>query len=399
MFSSATGESGFPGKIRLLKENRISLKPDPANNTITIGETHSALEHNPHNTDHSEVSPRGWGESDDTVREKHISDLDASHWNDAVYRVNSVSPDHEGKISLEAGSKNLHIIDDADNYKIWFSVDEGEKGGICYHGSMVLSNKIVEKVSEKGTWFSSIATLPREIYSVCFGIGVNEKEKLVELISGDGVQNIFGLNLTSTLAFAETTCLLSIFIEIGEPGNKELLKLIELGKTPSVHIWLVPATKEIKIATSPTVITPTDPTIITPIGPVVITPVEPTIITPILPTIVTPVEPVVVTPVEPIVVTPVKPTVVTPLEPTVILPVEPTVISPVITPVVSPVIFSEKREETLRLFKTDKTSLTSASIAKKLGVSEREAMPLLDALADDGSIRRGEDGKYRRLSG
>ena len=52
---SVDGVSNAGGNIDLVQANTVTIVPDDANNRITIGETHSALTNNPHNTTAAQV--------------------------------------------------------------------------------------------------------------------------------------------------------------------------------------------------------------------------------------------------------------------------------------------------------------------------------------------------------
>jgi hypothetical protein len=100
---SVDGVSNPGGDIDLVQDNSITITPDDTANTITIGETHSAVTGNPHSTKHAEldqvlpVADSTEPAPDDDVRDKHISNNDAKKWNEAAERPAG------GEISGEGG--------------------------------------------------------------------------------------------------------------------------------------------------------------------------------------------------------------------------------------------------------------------------------------------------------
>jgi len=101
---SVDGVSSPGGDIDLVQANTITITPDDTANTITIGETHSAVTGNPHNTEHEQLAAvYGFSEpmdppaDEDDSRDKHISNNDAKKWNEAAERPAG------GEISGEGG--------------------------------------------------------------------------------------------------------------------------------------------------------------------------------------------------------------------------------------------------------------------------------------------------------
>jgi len=55
--------------------------------------------------------------SDDTTRNKHLSNADAKKWNSAVYSINDKEPDTDGNFTIEAG-QNVEIVSSTNKIKI-----------------------------------------------------------------------------------------------------------------------------------------------------------------------------------------------------------------------------------------------------------------------------------------
>ncbi len=96
------------GYITIDKENAITLKATPAGDEeepkITIGENHSGLEGNPHNTKHVDlINVKGVNGYVDKEEEKqlHVTKDDVNHWNAGVFNINDVHPDETGKIIID----------------------------------------------------------------------------------------------------------------------------------------------------------------------------------------------------------------------------------------------------------------------------------------------------------
>ncbi len=100
--SSVDGVSNPGGGVDLVQDNSITITPNNGANTITIGETHSAKAGNPHKTKHAEINEvlPIFGDEDNDVRNKHISNNDAEMWN---------------KAAASSGAAGLKSIDGVDN--------------------------------------------------------------------------------------------------------------------------------------------------------------------------------------------------------------------------------------------------------------------------------------------
>ncbi|MCX6581392.1 MAG: hypothetical protein NT166_14560 [Candidatus Aminicenantes bacterium] len=114
---SVDGVSDPGGNVDLVKANSITITPDIPGKKITIGETHSATSGNPHETKHAdikEVLPI-FGDAVNDKRNKHISNNDAEKWNSAVEGVGLKSIDGVvnpgGNIDL-IGKNSLTITPD-----------------------------------------------------------------------------------------------------------------------------------------------------------------------------------------------------------------------------------------------------------------------------------------------
>lgn len=114
---SVDGVSDPGGNVDLVNTNSITITPDIPGKKITIGETHSATSGNPHQTKHAdikEVLPI-FGDADNDKRNKHISNKDAEKWNSIVEGVGLKSIDGVenpgGNVDL-VGKNAIEIIPD-----------------------------------------------------------------------------------------------------------------------------------------------------------------------------------------------------------------------------------------------------------------------------------------------
>jgi hypothetical protein len=101
------------GNVELVAEEETSIiiKPNAEAKTITISETHSKENGNPHHTKHSQIKEvlEIFGDEDADTRNKHVSNNDAAKWNRAAEEpiglksVNNVE-NPGGNINLVAGN-------------------------------------------------------------------------------------------------------------------------------------------------------------------------------------------------------------------------------------------------------------------------------------------------------
>lgn len=92
---SVDGVSNPGGNVDLVNSNSITITPDITGKKITIGETHSAASGNPHETMHEEilnVLPI-FGDTYNEARNKHVSNKDAEKWNSIVEGIGLKSID------------------------------------------------------------------------------------------------------------------------------------------------------------------------------------------------------------------------------------------------------------------------------------------------------------------
>jgi len=114
---SVDGVSDPGGNVDLVKANSITITPDIPGKKITIGETHSTTSGNPHETKHADIKEvlPVFGDADNDKRNKHISNNDAEKWNSVVEGVGLKSIDGVvnpgGNIDL-IGKNSLTITPD-----------------------------------------------------------------------------------------------------------------------------------------------------------------------------------------------------------------------------------------------------------------------------------------------
>jgi hypothetical protein len=84
--SSVDGVDNPGGDVGLVAENSITITPNNGAKTVTIGETHSAQTGNPHQTTHEDIKDvlPVFGDTDNEARNKHVSNKDAEKWNNAA---------------------------------------------------------------------------------------------------------------------------------------------------------------------------------------------------------------------------------------------------------------------------------------------------------------------------
>ncbi|NIM16377.1 MAG: hypothetical protein GTO45_30665 [Candidatus Aminicenantes bacterium] len=115
--SSVDGVSNPGGNVDLVAESSIDITPNNGANTITIGETHSAKTGNPHRTKHEDIKDvlPVFGDADNDVRNKHVSNKDAEKWNNAAAEagLNSIDgvDNPGGNIDL-VGQNAIEIVPD-----------------------------------------------------------------------------------------------------------------------------------------------------------------------------------------------------------------------------------------------------------------------------------------------
>jgi hypothetical protein len=115
--SSVDGVANPGGNVDLVRDNSITITANDGANTITIGETHSARTGNPHKTKHEDINDvlPVFGDTDNDVRNKHVSNNDAEKWNNAaaaagLYSIEGVD-NPGGNIDL-AGQNAIEILPD-----------------------------------------------------------------------------------------------------------------------------------------------------------------------------------------------------------------------------------------------------------------------------------------------
>jgi hypothetical protein len=118
---SVDGVSNPGDNVDLVQADSITITPDNDANTITIGEGHSALTGNLHQTTHEQINDvRGiFEDENDDIRNKHISNNDAIKWNKAAEEpvgLNSINyvENPGGNIDL-VGKNAIEIIPLEDN--------------------------------------------------------------------------------------------------------------------------------------------------------------------------------------------------------------------------------------------------------------------------------------------
>jgi hypothetical protein len=84
--SSVDGVDNPGGNVDLVAENSIVITPNNEANSVTIGETHSVQTGNPHQTAHEDIRDvlPVFGDGENDMRNKHVSNNDAEKWNNAA---------------------------------------------------------------------------------------------------------------------------------------------------------------------------------------------------------------------------------------------------------------------------------------------------------------------------
>ncbi len=208
---SVDGVSNPGGNIDLIQANSITVTPNDAANTITIGETHSM----------KQVDPS----SADAVRDKHVSNADARKWNGAVSNINGLGPDGNGNFSINAGS-NVSIT--AGTNGITVAAAGGGGGAACITGHCTFRD-----IAPGTTRNSSPFHLKNKIYGVMLGVEYRFLNiHKVFLLSGDEVWNK-GIELSSSFDLEKNELVIIFTNRSKEPINE--LK---------IRWWAVAATEE-----------------------------------------------------------------------------------------------------------------------------------------------------------
>jgi hypothetical protein len=163
------------GYVTITKQNAITLGSSVSNAKITIGESHSGITGNPHNTKHSDLknvmacNPAGTT----TTRNKHLSDSDAKKWDSAVLTINGKTPAANGDFKVEAGT-GVSITTGTNKMKI-SSTGGGGGGGECLTGVVVF-----KKIGEKQTRTARVALPEKNVfYGVILGLELDQEPPLI----------------------------------------------------------------------------------------------------------------------------------------------------------------------------------------------------------------------------
>jgi len=102
------GVDNVNGYVTLAATDSITLDADSGNHTVTVGESHSAVAGNPHQTVHSQL--QGILAADgsivtDTTADKHITHQQAGRWDSAIYKINGMVPKADtGNFTISGGT-------------------------------------------------------------------------------------------------------------------------------------------------------------------------------------------------------------------------------------------------------------------------------------------------------
>ncbi len=125
---SIDGVSNPGGNVDLAGNNSITINSDNNTNIIQIGETHSGTTGNPHNTTHAETGPAPIDPaSDDSARDKHVSNADGQRWNSALNGIQvgeTVLQNPGGAVKLVAG-ENVGLVPDATGKSVTINASGG----------------------------------------------------------------------------------------------------------------------------------------------------------------------------------------------------------------------------------------------------------------------------------
>lgn len=126
---SVDGVESPGGNVDLVAANAVQITPNTTARTITIGESHSGVTGNPHNTRHEQTGPACVDPaSDDTTCDKHVSNANAMRWNRSLagLTVNggSLVVNPGAAIDLAAG-QNVTLAADPAGKKITISAAGG----------------------------------------------------------------------------------------------------------------------------------------------------------------------------------------------------------------------------------------------------------------------------------
>ncbi|MFZ3167938.1 MAG: hypothetical protein WA130_10020 [Candidatus Methanoperedens sp.] len=168
---SIDGVSNPGGDIDLEGENTININSDDKNNKITIGETHSGLMGNPHETKHEqlhdikEVDPT----DNDKAKDKHVSNDDAKKWNSSISNINNIGPDSAGNFALNEGN-NISITSDTNGVTI---ASKHNGGGVeCFTGVVIFRN------IQPGASYNSREIKPDK-KTLGFILGIEMEERII----------------------------------------------------------------------------------------------------------------------------------------------------------------------------------------------------------------------------
>ncbi len=194
---SIDGVSNPGGNIDLISVNSITITPNDAANTITIGENHSMKQVDPSSTD--------------TVRDKHVSNSDARKWNSAIFNINNIRPDNSGNFSINAGS-NVSIASGTNGITISSS---GGNGAECITGICVFLD-----IAPGTTRNSLPIKLKNKIYGVMLGIEYrNPIARKSFIITGDEIWNK-GIELSSSFDIDKNELVIIFTNRSKEPINE-----------------------------------------------------------------------------------------------------------------------------------------------------------------------------------
>jgi hypothetical protein len=369
---SIDGVSNPGGNIALSAGNSISITADNNNKAITISESHSVIEGNPHNTRHASTGPEPVNpENSDTARNKHVSDADSGRWNRSLtgIRVNgeTILQNPGSFVDLKAG-KNIILTADESGNSLAINANAGLEAR---------TGQVVIKTNEKGHGTATVNSgFTNEHFFVYIGL---EQEEYIEYgssfeFAGHVLSPRIRIFRKSKPTIVPTIGPIRPAIEptigpirpplgILEENDTGYFSIIinepDLGSQSIPFVWFaVPGQGYIPPTIKPTI----EPTIV----PTIIPTIKPTIIPTIGPTII--------------------PTIGPTIEPTIVPTIKPTIMptaGPVIEREISEV--SGINEEYSSLLKSkginNLSALASAEpgdVAKILGTTEITAMSFID---------------------
>ena len=321
------------GAVNLAGSNSITISPNNNTKTITIGESHSSKTDNPHKTQHGQTNPDPVNPvSNDTVRDKHVSNADGLRWNRALTGVQvngeTVLDNPGGAVNLVAG-KNVELVPDEKKKAVTISAVGGSSAPTARTGRVTIMT------DEKGYGSVTVDSgFDHNSFFVYLGV-VNKG-----FVEYGNSLHFAGQLLNTVVRVYNDGTILPILGPTAPPiGHFSIIIDVPKLSDRSVPIcWFaVPAMTHLSPTIVPTIKPTINPTIVPTINPTINPTIVPTINPTINPTIVPTINPTINPTIVPTINPTINPTIVPTINPTINPTIVPT-INPTITPTIKPTI-------------------------------------------------------------